>query len=154
VEDHVPNVAEVGDAVASVRDGLGGGRRHALSQVEVAHEDELAVWGGRDGEVLDEEVEGPGGDDDWVLVGVASAARGEEADPRWHLSLRILANSEARKAGGRSRPSDRPGGRSRSCFLWSFCKITLELKRNQPAVQVPLSENFAKNLSAFVEINP
>ena len=74
-----------------------------------------------------------------------------------NLSLPILANSEAREAGhvaGRSRPSDRPGGRPKSCFSRSFCKKTLELKRNQPAVQVPLSENFAKKPLAFLEINP
>ena len=75
-----------------------------------------------------------------------------------NLSLRILANSEAREAGhvaGRSRPSDRPGGWLRSCFSRSFCKRkTLKLKRNQPALQVPLSENFAKKPLAFLEINP
>ena len=74
-----------------------------------------------------------------------------------NLSLRILANSEVREAGhvaDCSRPSDRPGGRPRSCFPRSFCKNPLELKRNQPAVQVPLSENFAKKPSTFLEINP
>jgi len=42
-----------------------------------------------------------------------------------NLSLRILANFEVREAGhvaGCSRPSDRPGGRPRSCFPLSFCK--------------------------------
>ena len=33
-------------------------------------------------------------------------------------------------------------------------KKTLELKRNQPSVQVPLLENFAKKPSAFLKINP
>jgi len=35
-----------------------------------------------------------------------------------------------------------------------FTKKTFELKRNEPAVQVPLSENFAKKSSGFLEINP
>ena len=55
---------------------------------------------------------------------------------------------------GKSRPSDRPGGRPRSCFPRPFCKKTLELKRNQPVVQVPLLENFVKKPSAFLKINP
>jgi len=74
-----------------------------------------------------------------------------------NLYLRILANSKAREAGhvaGHSRPSDRPDGRPWSCFSLSFCKKILELKRNQPAVQVSLSGNFAKKPSAFLKINP
>ena len=72
--------------------------------------------------------------------------------PRAYLLYLILANSKAREAGhvaGHSRPSDRP-----SCFSLLFCKKILELKRNQPAVQVSLSGNFAKKPSAFLEINP
>ena len=69
----------------------------------------------------------------------------------------VLANSEAIEVGhiaGRSRPSDRSGGRPISCFLQSFFKKILELKRNQPMIQVPLSGNFVKKPSAFLEINP
>ena len=74
-----------------------------------------------------------------------------------HHYLRFAANSASREAGhvaSFSRPSDRPSGRPRSCFPQPFCKKALELKRNQPAVQVPLLENFAKKPSAFLKINP
>ena len=71
--------------------------------------------------------------------------------------LRFAANTasrEARHVTSFSRPSDRPSGRPRSCFPQPFCKKALELKRNQPAVQIPLLENFAKKPSAFLKINP
>ena len=76
---------------------------------------------------------------------------------RSNLYLRFAANSASREAGHVvrfSRPSDRPSGRPRSCFPQPFCKKALELKRNQPAVQVPLLENFAKKPSVFLKINP
>ena len=74
-----------------------------------------------------------------------------------NLFLTILGQFPGQGAchvAGKSRPSDRPGGRPRSCFPRPFCKKALELKRNQPAVQVPLLENFAKKPSAFLKINP
>ncbi|KAG2617174.1 hypothetical protein PVAP13_3NG178992 [Panicum virgatum] len=46
VVDHIPNVAEVGDTVASVQDGLIGGRHLAHRQVEVTRDDKLAIGGG------------------------------------------------------------------------------------------------------------
>ena len=53
-----------------------------------------------------------------------------------------------------SRMSDRARGRYRSCDSQSFCKKSLELYQNQPAVRPPLSGNFTKKPSTFLEINP
>ena len=54
----------------------------------------------------------------------------------------------------KSRPSDRPRGRFRSCDSQSFYKKSLKLYQNQPAVRPPLSENFTKKPSIFLKINP
>ena len=54
----------------------------------------------------------------------------------------------------KSRPSDRARGRYRSCDSQSFCKKSLELYQNQPAVRPPLSGNFTKKPSTFLKINP
>jgi len=53
-----------------------------------------------------------------------------------------------------SRTSDRARGRYRSCDSQSFCKKSLELYQNQPAVRPPLSGNFTKKPSTFLKINP
>lgn len=46
------------------------------------------------------------------------------------------------------------GEQPRSCSSCLFCKETLKLQRNQPAIRPPLSGNFKKKPSFFIKINP
>ena len=51
----------------------------------------------------------------------------------------------ARHVTASPRPSDRANGWPRSCVFRMFCKKTLELQRNQPAVLCPLSPKCFEN---------
>jgi len=82
----------------------------------------------------------------------------------WSCGLRILTiftyeswpipkpGKQATSPANPGRRIGRADGLDRA-FPGHFAKKVLELKRNQSAVQVPLSKKFAKKLSIFLKIN-